>query len=267
MVFATVLFASYLVDRGFYPNVQECILENEEDELCVWKPVEGERYFSNFALACCLIFSLYLLPFLMRPIDAKENFKMHCFGLLAYWLTTPLFVSMFVIYSMSNLHDVTWGNRPTDSQIKASDNSSQKVLLERVKAEAKKTEDFRVFRTRFVLLWLSVNGIFFATILELVKLDDHVKYIDHDSGYLSFFAMAMACIVVFRITVAIIFIVRWKFRYNCMKTYKIKDVKKNIKRKLTGLVSKQKKINKNKVLVMPTTTAETEVCNTSACLI
>lgn len=192
---------------------------------------------------------------------------MHCFGLFAYWLTTPLFVSMFVIYSMSNLHDVSWGNRPTGNLIKA-DSSSQKVLLERVKAEAKKQEDFRVFRTRFVLLWLSVNGIFFATILELVKLDDHIKYIDHDSGYLSYFAIALACIVVFRITAAIIFIVRWKFRYNCMKTYKIKDVKKSIERKLTGLISKKKKINKNKVLMMPTTTVETdEVCNTSACFV
>lgn len=131
MVFATFLFTSYLYRRGFYPNKSECVVWTEGDDQCYWREIPGEYYFSYFTVACCLIFSLYLLPFLMRPIDAIKNFKMHSKGLIAYWLTTPLFVSLFVLYSMCNLHDVSWGNRPTGNQLSA-DSVNQKALLLKV---------------------------------------------------------------------------------------------------------------------------------------
>ena len=85
-----------------------------------------------------------------------------------------------------------------------------------------------MFRTRFVLFWLLVNGLFYVATLSLVNLGDDIKYIDHDSGYLSYFAMAMAATITFRISAAMFFIIRWKVRYNCCKKYKIKPSKKNL---------------------------------------
>ena len=78
------------------------------------------------------------------------------------------------------------------------------------------------------MFWLSINGLFYVAVLNLVKIGDDIKYIDHDSGYLSYFAMAMAVTIIFRISAAVFFIIRWKVRYNCCKKYKIKSGKKNL---------------------------------------
>ena len=35
-------------------------------------------------------------------------------GMLIYIFMLPTFINIMQIYSMSNLHDVSWGNRPTE---------------------------------------------------------------------------------------------------------------------------------------------------------
>jgi len=59
--------------------------------------------------------SVYLVPIVMRPIDFLSNIGGYVIGLVAYILLIPMFVNVFSIYSFSNLHDVSWGNRPTDA--------------------------------------------------------------------------------------------------------------------------------------------------------
>ena len=58
---------------------------------------------------------VYLLPFVMRPLDFLANFKHYFFGFLAYMLMLPVFTNLFQVYAMCNLHDVSWGNRPTST--------------------------------------------------------------------------------------------------------------------------------------------------------
>ena len=58
---------------------------------------------------------VYLLPFVMRPLDCLANFKHYFFGFLAYMLMLPVFTNLFQVYAMCNLHDVSWGNRPTST--------------------------------------------------------------------------------------------------------------------------------------------------------
>jgi len=57
--------------------------------------------------------SIYAVPFIMRPIDFLSNMGGYTVGLVSYILLIPMFVNVFSIYSMSNLHDVSWGNRPS----------------------------------------------------------------------------------------------------------------------------------------------------------
>ena len=56
--------------------------------------------------------TIYLVPMLFRPIDFLENFSGYMLGLLTYLVMIPLFTNIFSIYAMSNLHDISWGNRP-----------------------------------------------------------------------------------------------------------------------------------------------------------
>ena len=57
--------------------------------------------------------SIYAIPMLFLPIDFLSNMGGYLVGLLAYILLIPMFVNVFSIYAFSNLHDVSWGNRPT----------------------------------------------------------------------------------------------------------------------------------------------------------
>ena len=57
--------------------------------------------------------SIYLVPIVMRPIDFLKNLGGYIVGLFSYLLLIPMFVNVFSIYAFCNLHDVSWGNRPT----------------------------------------------------------------------------------------------------------------------------------------------------------
>ena len=70
-------------------------------------------FFSPLVLAGVIMLSVYLVPIIMRPIDFLENFRGYVVGLLAYLCLIPMFTNVFQIYAMSNLHDISWGNRPT----------------------------------------------------------------------------------------------------------------------------------------------------------
>ena len=70
-------------------------------------------------------------------------------SIVHFIIATPTYVNIFIIYAMCNIHDVTWGNRP-DKQ---------------TQDELSKLEDFKKFRTSWVLLWALTNG-FLAYLLD-----------------------------------------------------------------------------------------------------
>ena len=71
------------------------------------------HYFSPLVLAGVIMLSVYLVPIVMRPIDFLENFRGYTVGLLSYLTLIPMFTNVFQIYAMANLHDISWGNRPS----------------------------------------------------------------------------------------------------------------------------------------------------------
>ena len=107
--FAIIGMVFYLAASGFYPPH----LTREPGQI-TYKEV-GDFHFSWLVLAGVIMLAIYTVPFLLRPIDFLENFKGYVVGMLAYLILIPMFANIFSIYSMANLHDISWGNRPTTS--------------------------------------------------------------------------------------------------------------------------------------------------------
>ena len=53
---------------------------------------------------------------IMRPVDFISNAGPYVIGFLTYLVMLPVFGIVFQVYAMSNLHDVSWGNRPTTGE-------------------------------------------------------------------------------------------------------------------------------------------------------
>ena len=91
-----------------------------------------------------------------------------------------------------------------------------------------------------MFIWLACNVAYYITIIEVVDNNGAGQtYHDSDSGYLAGFSIYLACLVIFRITFATIYICKWKFRYCCGKEYNVatRNLKlemKNIKKTGNG---------------------------------
>ena len=56
--------------------------------------------------------SVFVVPIVSRPIDFLSNAGKYIVGLISYLLLMPMFTNVFQLYAMTNLHYVSWGNRP-----------------------------------------------------------------------------------------------------------------------------------------------------------
>lgn len=55
----------------------------------------------------------------------------------------PTYINIIVIYSMANLHDISWGNRVTDQ-----------------KNHADTQRSLEVFRAIYLVIWITLNFIY-----------------------------------------------------------------------------------------------------------
>ena len=115
--------------------------------MCV--EIADTEYFSTLCLAGTIMLTIYVLPMVMRPLDFLSNFKSYSLGFMSYMMMMPIFTNVFQIYAMCNLHDVSWGNRPTST--------GQEAFTDNKNDKAKAEGDYKVFRTNFVLVWLAAN--------------------------------------------------------------------------------------------------------------
>lgn len=87
-----------------------------------------------------------------------------------------------------------------------------------------------------MMFWLMANTGYYIMITLLVNGSSGSTVHDSDSGYLAYFSIYLACLVLFRFFFASIYILKWKCRYNCSKSYKVQKINllqefKNIKKK------------------------------------
>jgi hypothetical protein len=96
----------------------------------------------------------------------------------AYFIMLPATINILMIYASCNLHDVSWGNRDTgggdDLQKEANSVkeliAGKKEMQRRAKEDARvlkeREDEFKKFRTRYLLFWLATNIIFATVILN-----------------------------------------------------------------------------------------------------
>lgn len=84
-----------------------------------------------------------------------KNVKKIALRSLHFLLMTPIYVNVFQIYAICNIHDCTWGNRPDN-------------LTEEEKA---KREEFEYYRTKWVIIWIVSNLTYVKMFETFIALD------------------------------------------------------------------------------------------------
>lgn len=92
-----------------------------------------------------------LCPFYLKPIDAMQNLGAYLAGLPAYYLSYFWWYVIITIYSMCNLDDVSWGNRPANAS------GGLNVVVDDVKRQEILRQSYRTTRTHILIWWLVAN--------------------------------------------------------------------------------------------------------------
>mmetsp|Transcript_15193 Transcript_15193/g.23457 ORF Transcript_15193/g.23457 Transcript_15193/m.23457 type:complete len:300 (-) Transcript_15193:522-1421(-) len=170
--------------------------------------------------------SVYLFPIILRPMDFLLNFKSYVMGMLIYIVMLPTFANLMAIYSMANLHDLSWGNRPSAAQASAGTNA----LSQNVNKQQELKTKYMMFRTQFMMFWVVCNGLYVIIIEALVNQPTTQVLNDGSYGFLEGFAVFIASLVVFRFGFGLLHILSTKFRTNCRKDRKYNVDEVNLKR-------------------------------------
>mmetsp|Transcript_1704 Transcript_1704/g.2130 ORF Transcript_1704/g.2130 Transcript_1704/m.2130 type:complete len:118 (-) Transcript_1704:242-595(-) len=104
---------------------------------------------------------------------------------------TPLYVNIFLTYSIANLHDISWGNRATNSE---KGDETQKSLEQ--------------FRAGNLILWLSAN-LLYSYLTIYLQTTGQTTFLLVVGGLLTFNML-------YRIVTAVIFTIKIKFTYWCI---------------------------------------------------
>jgi hypothetical protein len=85
---------------------------------CEWHELHGDshRHISYLTVSGIIMSCVFFIPMFMRPMDFLFHMKGYVIGMLTYVLMLPTFINIMAIYSMCNLHDISWGNRPSAAQ-------------------------------------------------------------------------------------------------------------------------------------------------------
>jgi len=127
---------------------------------CLWGTISMLRSFGlwessgnlNVYVAQFVLTWLVLLcPFYLKPIDAIQNIGSYMAGLPAYYLSFFWWYVIITVYSMCNLDDVTWGNRPANAS------KGLNVVVDDVKRQEILRQNYRTTRTHMLIWWLIAN--------------------------------------------------------------------------------------------------------------
>jgi len=180
-------------------------------------PYDNPNYTFNYLLlAAIIMLSTYLLPIILRPVDFVRNITSYTFGLISYLLMIPMYLNVLSIYAISNLHDVSWGNRPTGTGTEA---------FTAAEAEQKKAkEGYLVFRTKMLVFWLLCQVLYYIMALQMMAAVYDKQIINSGKiTYLEFLTLYLAAIICFATVFAVLYTIIWWFRYCCLKAYKIEE--------------------------------------------
>jgi hypothetical protein len=110
---STIVGIAFLVtNNGINPQMEIYSTDNKEWYNCYDEKGNEIRHFNILFVCTCIMFGVYFVPMIIRPKDFFFNFRRYIIGWITYMFMLPIFISVMSIYSMCNLHDISWGNRP-----------------------------------------------------------------------------------------------------------------------------------------------------------
>lgn len=94
-----------------------------------------------------ILASAYILPLIFhtKSLVLIDFIK----GIVYLIFMTPTFINIFSIYAVSNIHDISWGSRPSGKKVEIS-----KKEIERANNMA---IDYQNYRSNYLIFWLVVN--------------------------------------------------------------------------------------------------------------
>lgn len=158
-----------------------------------------------------IMLSVYFLPFIFRPLDAWKNLKGYIIGLTVYVLLLPTFINIMQIYSMCNLHDISWGNRPSAA---ATQGAGTNAFAESAKKQAELTKSYEMFRVNFFIFWVVLN-IGYVLILSGAVSSTSRTINNGEWHFLEIFSAYLAGVIMYKVIFAAIHLARYKFRLHC----------------------------------------------------
>ena len=98
--------------------------------------------------------AVFLIPMILRPLDFLGNVRNYILGLFSYLFMMPTFINIMQIYAMCNLHDISWGNRPTGQE------QGTNAVTSNLKKQEELKQEYQLFRAYFLYFWLIANAVF-----------------------------------------------------------------------------------------------------------
>ena len=112
-------------------------------------------------VACFLVFTVFsfvIAPISLHPCSIKP--ARFLFGTIVMIFFMLTFINVFEIYAFANLHDTTWGNRPSRKK-----RSSMRDLTQK--------NEFKSFRFRVLFWWLLANTVVAYTVVQFSRAGQH----------------------------------------------------------------------------------------------
>lgn len=115
-----------------------------------------------FFVQVVLMWFVLLFPFFFKPLNFLRNPLRYCTGFVCYYFSYNWWTVIINIYSICNLDDVSWGNRPSNAS------KGLNVAVDDTKRQEILRQNYRKTRTNILIGWLIANIIVMFIIDSLV---------------------------------------------------------------------------------------------------
>ena len=141
---------------------------------------ESESRYIGYLLSLTMV-SSYFVPWLLNC--CKINPFKYIFGIIILIFLSPMYINIIIIYSMANLHDVSWGNREAGDQKKSKET---KTNLEQ-------------FRALYLIVWIFLNAVYGYSIIYINR--------SEQKSYILALTILVSLTVLFKIGFTILFFI------------------------------------------------------------
>lgn len=176
-------------------------------------------HFQVLTVCGLIMLSVFFLPFIFRPLDALKNLQGYIVGMITYVLLLPTFINIMQIYSMCNLHDISWGNRPSA----AAGATGTNAFSESAKKQAELKKNYEMFRVNFFIFWVILNGVYILFLGSAVE-SNSITVNNGEWHFLEWFSIYLAGVVVYKVVFASLHLLRFRFRVYCYKDMRTENL-------------------------------------------